>query len=216
MSTRTGFIAGLTAAVAAATASLWVLNRDGGEVAEPSPDPGAAEVTVARPEDGAPPTADGKAVGDQRLDVLATPAPPQAPNPEAKGVEPPTPAKDSGLGGAPAQPTNTEQFAQEIASNLGWPALGPYEANQLGAEAAQFASAREAARTALTAGSSDPTPWTTLTRSAEALARNWMERFGRTRGAQLVDYLGVTAFDPATGEPQPLDLDRLAQSRRKR
>lgn len=218
MSARTGFIAGLTAAVAAVTVSVWVLNRDGEGAPAPSNAPDASPSEVARPEGVAQQTAAEEAAGDRRQDVLAKPPATPASDPDdgAGDARPSGAANDAGLGATPGEPTNTERFAQEIAANLGWPALGPYEANQLGAEAAQFTGARDATLTAFADGNGDPSALTALTRSAEGLAVDWIERFGRSRAAQLVQYLSVTAFDPATGEPQLLDLDALAQSRRER
>lgn len=217
MSARTGFIAGLTAAVAATTAALWVLQPGGDEAAEPEVAPGAAEVEVARPAGPAEiHSAPVEGRGTLRQDALAALEPTETADPTGEaGVRTRTTA-DSALGSASLETTNTAQFAQAVVASLGWKPLGPYEATQFGAEAAQFTSARETAQAALAEGVVDPGQWTALTRSSEELARAWIERFGRARGAQLVEYLGVTAFDPASGAPRPLDLDGLGQSRRER
>ncbi|MHC4376817.1 MAG: hypothetical protein ACYS26_09495 [Planctomycetota bacterium] len=217
MSARTGFIAGLTAAVVATTAALWVLQRGSDGAARPGVGAGAAEAEVARPErlgeqDSAP--ADSR--DTQRQDALAAHGATDTADPTGEvGVQARS-SGDSALGSASLETTNSAQFAQAIVASLGWVPLGPYEATQLGAEAAQYTSARETALAALAEDRVAPGQWAALTRSAEGLARAWIERFGRARGAQLVEYLGVTAFDPTTGKPRPLDLDGLAQSRRER
>jgi hypothetical protein len=230
MSTRTGFIAAFSAAVAASFGALWVLNSDGeGEGAAASTTEGEAEPPVASAtateasaalspavgESAEPSTRDAAEIdaGEQREDALAKPETGATPANAGPASDAPAP-RDAGLGSAPVA-TNTETYAQEIASNLGWPALGPYEANQLGAEAAQFVQARAAALDAQAVEGADA-PWATLNRSAEELAAAWVERFGRARCGQLLEYLNVTGFDPTSGEPRALDLDALASARRER
>lgn len=217
MSARTGFLAGLSAAVAAAVTALWVTRDSGEDSPDPTVGAAGASAEAARPGASSPETSPDDGPAPVRLDVLAPPAEGAADAAEESALDAAREGPgDAGLGGAPSAPSNTEQFAQEIAANLGWPSLGPYEANQLGAEAAQFAQARTAALEADQAGADPMGQWATLTRSAEELAGAWIERFGRARAAQLIEYLGVTGFDPATGAARPLDLESLARTRRQR
>jgi len=217
MSTRKGVLAGLSAAVAAVVAALWFV-QGGADAPEAKDGRGSASAAEA--------VSPGGSVRDEgplagaphgRSDALAPLAPNRmAGEADAPNAEAATLPVDSGLGSPPVAVTNTERFAQEIAGNLGWSALGPYEANQLGAEAAQFAQAREAALASEADGTATADLWRALDRSAEELAAGWMGRFGRTRAAQLVEYLGVTGSDGGTGAPRALDLDALARARRER
>ena len=217
MGARFGILVGL-AAVCLAAMVVWIAGDRTQGTAEVGELPSEAGAEVARPGEAVVQTVEDRSESAGRVDVYAaiesTGPEPSAESAGSGGELAGGRARDTGLGGAVAAATSTERFAQEIAANLGWSALGPYEATQLGAEAAQFASAKQAALSALAEGSTDGHRWAALTRSAEGLARDWIERFGPTRGAQLVEYMGLTAFDPATGEPRPLDLGGLGASRR--